>query len=80
MGPFCVTKSNQTHQLIDPTDPTKPNPLQVEKFWPNPTEPNTTNNGAYSLAVTYFYTQNLSLSFSQSSINLFMFFTDHYTY
>jgi len=25
-----------------------------------------------------FYTQNLSLTFSQSTINLFMFFTDRY--
>ena len=29
MGPFCVTQSNPTHQL---TDPTQPKPLQVEKF------------------------------------------------
>ena len=28
-----------------------PNLLQVEKFGPNPTQPNTTNNGAYSLVV-----------------------------
>jgi len=51
MGPFCVTRSNQTHQL---TDPTQPNPLQVEKFGPNPTLPTATNNGAYSLVVMYF--------------------------
>ena len=50
MGPFCVTRSNPTHQL---TDPTKPNPLQVGKFGPDPTQPNTTNNRAYSLAVKY---------------------------
>ena len=31
MGPFCVTQSNPTHQL---TDPTQPNPLQVEKVCP----------------------------------------------
>jgi len=49
--------------------------LQVEKFGPDRTEPSTTHNGAYSLAVTYFYTQNLSRTFSQPSINLFMFFT-----
>jgi len=42
------------------TDPTQPNPLQVKKIGPNPTRPNTTNNGANSLVVTYFYTQNLS--------------------
>ena len=35
MGPFYVTRSNPTHHL---TDPTKPNPLQVEKFGPNTTE------------------------------------------
>jgi len=40
MGPFCVIQSNLTHQL---TDPTQPNPLQVEKFGPNPTQHNTTN-------------------------------------
>jgi len=43
---------------------TQPNPLQVEKFGPNPTQPNTTNNWAYSLVVTYFYTKNLSCTFS----------------
>jgi len=58
-------------------DLTQPNPVQVEKFGPNATQPNTTHNGAYSLAVTYFYTQNLSRTFGQPSINLFMFFTDH---
>ena len=34
--------------------PTQPNPLQVEKFGSNPTQPIITNNGAYSLVVTYF--------------------------
>jgi len=57
MGPFCVTRSNPTRQL---TDPTQTNPLQVEKFGPNSTQLNTTNNGDYSLVVTYFCTQNLS--------------------
>jgi len=33
MGPFCVTRSNPTHQL---TDPTQPKPLQVKNFGPNP--------------------------------------------
>ena len=42
MGPFRVTQPNATHQL---TDPTQPNPLQVEKFGHNPTQPNTTNTG-----------------------------------
>ena len=37
MGPFCATRFNPTHQL---TDPTQPNPLQVEKFGPNPTQHN----------------------------------------
>jgi len=76
MGPFCVTRSNPTHQL---TDPTQPNPLQVENFGPNPTQPNTTNNGVYSLVVTYFI-HGIYLLLSQSSINLFIFFTNHYTY
>jgi len=39
MGPFCVTRSNPTHQL---TDPTQSNLLQVEKFGPNPTQSNPT--------------------------------------
>jgi len=30
-------------------DPNQPNPVQVEKFGPNPTQPNTTNYGSYSL-------------------------------
>ena len=77
MGPFCVTRSNPTYQL---TDLTQPNPLQVEKFGPNPTQANATNNTAYSLVVTYFYTENLSRTFIPPSINLFMFFTDRYTY
>ena len=64
MGPFYATRSNPTHQL---TDSTQPNQLQMEKFGPNPTQPNTTNNGAYSLAVTYFYTRNISRTFSQPS-------------
>jgi len=41
MGPFCVTRSNPTHQL---TDPTQPYSLQVEKFGPNLTQPNTTTH------------------------------------
>jgi len=41
MGPFCVTPSNPTHQL---TDPTQSNRLPVEKFGPNPTQPNTTKH------------------------------------
>ena len=40
MGPFCVTRSNPTHQL---SDRTQPSPLQVENFGPNPSQPNTTN-------------------------------------
>jgi len=50
-APFCVTRSNPTHQL---TDPTQPNPPQLEKFGPNPSQPDTINNGAYSLVVAYF--------------------------
>ena len=39
MGPFCVTRSNPTHPL---TDPTQSNSLQVEKNWtqPDPTQYN----------------------------------------
>ena len=40
MRPFCVTRSNPTHQL---TKGTQPNALQVDKFGPNPTQPDTTN-------------------------------------
>jgi len=65
MGPFCVTRSNPTHQLTDPTQPTTSG-----KIW---TQPQKTNNGAYSLIVTYFYTKNLSGTVSQPSINLFTF-------
>jgi len=55
----------------DPTQPiswlTQPtNPIQVEKFGPNPTHPNAANNGAYSLVVTYFYTRKLSRTFMWS--------------
>ena len=35
MGPFCVTQSNPTHQLTDPTQPTRSG-----KIW---TQPDTTN-------------------------------------
>jgi len=59
MGLLCVTRSNPTHQL---TDPTQPNPLQVEKCGRNSTQPNTTNSGAYSLVVTNFHTHKLSVS------------------
>ena len=52
----------------------------MEKFGPNATQHNTTNKGHYSLVVTYFYARNLSLTFSQLSINLFTFFAEHYTY
>jgi len=64
-------------------DPIQPNP---SADWPNPTQPSTSgknwtqpstaNSGTYSLIVTYFYTQNLSRTFSQPSINLFMHLTD----
>ena len=37
IGPLCVTRSNPTQQL---TDPTRPNAIQVEKFGPNPTQYN----------------------------------------
>ena len=54
MGPFCLTQSNPTNQLTDPTQPTT-----IGKIW---TQPNKTNNRAYSLVATYFYTPNLSVS------------------
>ena len=71
IGPFSVTRSNPTHQL---TDPTQPNQVKKIRTQPDPT--NTTNNGAYSLAATYFYMHNLSRTCSQPSINLFVFFTE----
>jgi len=40
--------------------PHNPTHYKWKKIGPNPTRPNTTNNGANSLVVTYFYTQNLS--------------------
>jgi len=55
MGPFCVTLSNPTHEL---TDPTQPNPLQVEKFGPDPMQ--LTMSLQFSSDV--FYTHNLSVS------------------
>jgi len=69
MGPSCVTRSNQTRQMTDPTQPNTSGKIC--------TRPSTINNGAYRLVVTYFYTQNLSRTFSQPSINLFMFFADN---
>ena len=58
-------------------DPIQPNP---SADWPNPTQrstsgkiwtqPDTTNNVAYSLVVTYFYTQNLSRTFSLPSCTI----------
>ena len=48
MGPFCVTQSNPTDQLTDPIQPST-----IGKIW---TQPNTTNNRAYSLVVTFLYT------------------------
>jgi len=49
MGPFYVARSNPAHQM---TDLTQTNPLQMEKFGPNLTRPNTTNNGVYILVAT----------------------------
>jgi len=57
---------NPTRQLTDSTQPTTSG-----KFGPNPTQPNTTNNGAYSLVVTYFYTHNLSYTFKQAYVRMF---------
>jgi len=35
MGPFYVTQSNPAHR---PTDPTQPNPIEIKKSRPNPTQ------------------------------------------
>jgi len=57
--------------LCDPIQPNTsadwPNPTHykwknLDQTRPNPIQPNTTNNRAYSLVLTYFYTQNLSIS------------------
>jgi len=82
-----ITNSPAVHWSIL-CDPIQPNP---SADWPNATQPTVSwkiwtqpdpnqynYNGAYTLVVTYFHTQNLSRTFSQSNINLFMFFTDHY--
>jgi len=60
MGPFCVTQLNPSADWLNPT----------HYKWKNldPTQPNTTNNGAYSLVVTYFYTKNLCCIFCQPSM------------
>jgi len=45
----------------------------------DPTQPNTTNNEAYSLVVTHFYTQSLCRTFCQRSILPYVLYC-HYTY
>ena len=45
----------------------------------DPTRPNTTNNGTYSLVVTHFYTYNSSCTSSQPSILPHVLYC-HYTY
>jgi len=60
-GPFCVTQSNPTHQL---TDPTRPNPLQVEKLGPNPTQRNTTNKELTTFSSDVFlYTELIGFQY-----------------
>ena len=44
----------QPNPSTDWPNPTQPSPLQVKKIGANPTQPNTTNNKACSLVVTYF--------------------------
>ena len=44
-----------------------PNPTHYKWKSLDPTQPNITNNGAYSLVVMYFYTKNFSCTFSQPS-------------
>jgi len=75
MGLFCVTRSNPTRQLTDPTQHTTSGKMWTQ---PDATQPNTTDNGAYSFVETHFYTQNLSCAFSQPRINLFMFFAGRF--
>ena len=58
----------------DPTLTTQP--TTSGKIWTQSDPTHTTNNGAYSLVVTHFYTHNLSRTFSRPSINVFMFFAD----
>jgi len=65
MGPWTSNQPNPSADWPNPTQSTI-----SEKIW---TQPN--NNGAYSLVVMYFYTQNSS-HLTQPSINLFMFFID----
>jgi len=48
---------------VGPSCVTQPNPLQVKKFGPNPTQPSTINNGAYSLVVKFFLYKELILYF-----------------
>ena len=58
MGPFCATRSN----------PSSTQPTTSGNVW---TQPNTTNNGAYSLVkLTYFYTLlvNQASTYSCSSL------------
>jgi len=82
---FRVVRGSILCDLIQPNSSADwPNPTQHTtsgESWtqPEPTQYNY-NKGAYSLVVAYFYTQNLSGTFSQPSINLFMFYVDHYRY
>ena len=58
-----LTQPNSTHYKWKNLDPTRSNPIQQWSL-------------QFSSIVTYFYTQDLSRTFSQPSINLFMFVTD----
>jgi len=57
VGPFSMTRPNPTHHL---TDPAQPNPMQIQKFGPNPTH--NKQQQAYGLArkpfTQYTYTQH----------------------
>ena len=74
--------------LGNSTDPYQSCPW-VHFVWPNPTQPttsgkiwtqpDTTNNGAYSSVVTCFYTQSLCRTFCQRSILPHVLYC-HYTY
>ena len=58
-----MQRCDNSELSVDPFSVTQP--TTSGKIW---TQPNTTNNGAYSLVVTYFYTKNLSSTFCQPSI------------
>jgi len=59
-GQLGRTQRTQEELPMGPFGVTRSNPTRQLT---DPTQPNTTNSGAYTLVVTYFYTQNLSRTF-----------------